>query len=213
MCDDSRLGRPSRPEPVYAVGPMNGVYPLVYQNVVTSFDNTFSVAGGANFSLFNLRAAANYRQAQEGRSMAAAAYEYRRRLILNAARKLYYQTLLLGKVVDVKVASERNARESYANIKLKFDAGLAMRLDELMAEIDWKGKIPELAEARRDYELALMNLKSLAGIDSGEKVELTESLDTYPELPADESLDQALAARPDYRRDPCRLLPPIPPML
>ncbi|HUW39932.1 MAG TPA: hypothetical protein VMV90_02910 [Rectinemataceae bacterium] len=91
MCDDSRLGRPSRPEPVYAVGPMNGVYPLVYQNVVTSFDNTFSVAGGANFSLFDLQAAANYRQAQEGQRATATAYEYRRRLILNAARKLHYR--------------------------------------------------------------------------------------------------------------------------
>ena len=149
----------SQPQPVYAVGPVNGVYPLVYQNVVTSFDNTYSIAGGVNFSLFNLQAAANYLQAREGRRATATAYDYRREAILNAARKLYYQTLLLGKVVDVKKASERNARESYENIKLKLDAGLATRLDELMAEVDWKGKIPELAEARRDYELALMNLK------------------------------------------------------
>ncbi len=189
----------NQPSAAYASGQlMDGVYPLIYESGKSDYDNTFSIAGGVSLSLFNLQALENYHQAEEGQRATATAYEYQRRVVLNAAEKLYYQTLLLGEVVKVKEAAERIARENYENIKIKFEAGAATQLDALMAEVDWKSKIPELAEARRDYSLVLVNLRSLAGIDAGEEVELTENIDKFPEPPADVSLGEALAARPDY---------------
>ena len=189
----------TQPEAIYAVGPVNGIYPFVYQDVVTSYDNTFSIAGGVSLPVFAPQSVTAYRQAEEGLHLRQSAYEYQRRVIVNAASKLYYQTLLLEEVVKVKEASERSAHENYQNIEAKFEAGVATELDKLMAEVDWKSKTPELAEAQRNFSLALMNLKSLAGIGADEDVGLTEGLDKYPELPAELGLDDALASRLDYK--------------
>ena len=175
-----------------------GIYPVTYTEVVTSFKNELDLAGGVNFSIYDEAARTRYRQAQAGLEAQKMGYDYRRVALLNAAKKLYYQTLLAGEVVKVRESSEKIAREAYDDAEAKYKAGLTTDLDALMAEVAWKSKAPETAESKKNWNTALLNLKQLAAMPSDEELSLTESPEVYPERPAAISLEEALAGRLDY---------------
>ncbi len=177
---------------------MPGVYPITYTNQVASYDNQWDVGGAVNFSIFDGSSWARYRQASEGVNARKAAYDYQLKAVMNGARKLYYQTLLLNEVVKVKESSEKIAQDNYNDAQVKFKVGLSTELDALMAEVAWKGKVPETAEARRNRDIALLGFKQLAGIPAEEDVSLTESMEKYPDTPADVRFADVLSARSDY---------------
>jgi len=118
--------------------------------------------------------------------------------VMNGAKKLYYQLLLLNEVVKVKEASEKMAQDNYNDAQAKFTVGLSTELDALMAEVAWKGKVPETAEVRRNRDIALLGFKQLAGIPAEEDVSLTESMETYPDMPGEIRLADVLSTRSDY---------------
>ena len=62
----------------------------------------------------------------------------------------------------------------------------------------WKNAVPDTAKARRDYDLVLNNLKTMAGIPVLDDLSLEVSMDDYPELPDSLDIDAVLARRPDY---------------
>jgi outer membrane protein len=175
-----------------------GVYPITYTDQVVSYENELDLAAALNFNIFDGTAWSRYRQASMGVEARRAAYDYQREAVMNGAKKLYYQTLLLNEVVKIKEASEKIAQDAYNDAQAKFKVGLTTELDALMAETAWKGKIPETAEARRNRDVAMLGFKQLAGIPDKEDVSLTESVEKFPEMPAEVSLSDALSARSDY---------------
>ncbi len=189
----------SQPMASYATdSAMPGVYPITYTDQVTSFNNELDLAAAVNFNIFDGSAWARYRQASEGVNARRTGYDYQRKAVMNAAKKLYYQTLLLNEVVKVKEATEKIAQDNYNDAEAKFKVGLTTELDALMAEVAWKGKVPETAEARRNRDIALLGFKQLAGIPSEDGVLLTESMEKYPDKPAEIRLPDVLSARSDY---------------
>jgi len=193
------LNEISQPVASYATASaMPGVYPITYTDQVVSYNNELDLAAGLNFTIFDAAAYAHYDQATEGVSARRAGYDYQRKATLNAARKLYYQALLLGEVVKVKESAEKNAHDSYSSVQARFAVGLTTELDALLAEVEWKGKSPETAEARRNRDVALLGFKQLAGIAPDQQVVLTESMETYPAAPPEPPFTDVLAARSDY---------------
>jgi outer membrane protein TolC len=180
------------------IGSSSPYFPLVSTEQIVNYKNEIDLAAGASLSIFDAGATARYRQAGAGLEARKTGYAYQRKAVLNAAKKLYYQTLLAEEVVKVKESSERIAREAYDSAEAKYRAGLSTDLDALMAEVAWKGKAPESAEARRNASTALLNFKALAGIPADEEVELSESLEAYPQRPPRVGIEEALAGRPDY---------------
>jgi outer membrane protein TolC len=177
---------------------MPGVYPIAYTDQVVSYKNEFDVAAAVNFNVFDAASLSRYKQASEGLEARRTGYEYQRKAVMNGAKKLYYQALLMNEVVKVKEASEKIAKDGYDNAEAKFKAGLTTELEALMAEVAWKGKAPETAEAKRNREIVLLNFKQLAAIPSDTEISLTESLDEYPEPPSDIRFGEVLSARSDY---------------
>jgi len=175
-----------------------GIYPLIYDDYDSNKDNEVLIALGVNQKVFDAEAIARFEQARKGRTLRSEALEATRRGVRNGAKKLYAQTQLAMSVVTVMETSERTAEETYRDIERKFRVGLAKELDMLMAEVDWKSRIPKTTEAKKNAELALMAFKNLAGIPLAEQTTLTESTDRLPELPAQPSLDSVLSSRPDY---------------
>jgi len=175
-----------------------GVYPLITRDIDVNSDNEVMMALSVSQKIIDPLSIAQFEQARKGRSISSQALELTRRGVRNGAKKLYAQTQLIISMVSVMEASERTAEETYRDIERKFRVGLAKELDMLMAEVDWKSRIPKTAEARKNAELALMALKNLAGIPLSEQVTLTEKVDVLPDLPTQPGLDGILASRPDY---------------
>lgn len=118
--------------------------------------------------------------------------------IVNVAKTLFYQTLLAEKYWQVIKESEKNAHENYDNMKLKFENGVVSEFELLQAEVRWKNSIPETAKARRNHEMALNNLKNLAGIEISEPMELEGNFEDVPPMPEKMDFDTILKRRPDY---------------
>jgi outer membrane protein TolC len=114
-------------------------------------------------------------------------------------KKAFYRTLLLKKVWEVAVSSERSAKENYENIKLKFESGTLSEFDLLQAETRWQNSIPLTTQARKNYEVAMNNLKAMVDIPLREEVILDGGLETFPPLPDSLDYNVAFQQRPDYQ--------------
>jgi outer membrane protein TolC len=122
-----------------------------------------------------------------------------RQQIYTAAKRLFYQALLLQEVLQVRRSSEEIAYDNYLDTQQRLENGLASRLELLRAEVNWKITIPITTQAQKNLDVALSNLKNLAGIDPGTELDLVGSLDSYPALPDQTEVAEVLSARPDYR--------------
>ena len=118
--------------------------------------------------------------------------------INTAAKKLFYQALLLEKVWRVNQEAEGNALDNYKNMQLKFDNGVVSEFELLQSKVRWKNAIPATAEAKRNYELVLNNLKNWAGIPVQETLELDGGFDDIPQIPEMVDIPSVLSLRPDF---------------
>ena len=185
----------TQPMPVAAP---SGGGPLIYKDIDTNYDNELTLALNVNQTVFNATSLAMYQQAKTTLAMQQKVFEATRQSILGAAKKLYAQTQLATKALSVWEASEQTAHEVYTYTEMKYKAGVMKELDFLMAEVDWKSKIPAVDDARKNAELAMIALKNLAGIPLSETVNLTEKMENIPPLPQEKTVDEILGARPDY---------------
>jgi outer membrane protein TolC len=149
-------------------------------------------------SIFNLRALAALRASKEYKNLSGAAHTEVQRLITNLARKAYFGTVLLREMLTVREASEKNNKDAYEDMEKQYEAGMARELDMLLAEVAWQQSVPAVTQARRDLENAMIQIKTLAGIELDQNVELTTPLASYPELPREISPEECYNRRSDY---------------
>jgi len=180
------------------IGP-TGLYDLVYAELPYNKKNEFSANIGAKQVLFDMTVFKALEASKKYRKMTGTIFEASRQGVLTAAKQLYYQTVLLGEVYKVQKATQQNAYETYQEILKKYDNDLASELDALQAEVNWKINIPEETKAARNRDLALSNLKLLAGLPPEEDVILVDNLLKAPELPDSAELGEVLSNRPDYQ--------------
>ena len=173
--------------------------PLVRDTVTVSSDNEFSAGVSLQQLLFDLRVFRALEASRQFISLTDTNYEVARQAVLTAAKKLYFRTILLQEVLEVRRAAEELALENFEDVQQRHDAGVVAPLDLLRAELNWKTTVPETSQANRNLEVALSNLRNIAGIEPEQPIRLEGSLTEYPPMPDFPSLAQALAERPDYR--------------
>jgi len=161
-------------------------------------DNEYSASVVVGQTLFNGTVYNAIKGANQYKKMSNFIYDASHQEIITYANKAFYQALLLRVVREVSQASEQNAYENYLDIKKAFDNGLVSEFDLLQAEVRHKDLVPQTTEAERNYKIALINLKNLAGIPVDEDISLYGGLDKYPDLPERESLATILKNRPDF---------------
>ncbi len=89
--------------------------------------------------------------------------------------------------------------DTYRIVNDRFEEGLISRNDLLMIQTRLQEARLRLSNAETGYTQALIAMNTLMGAPVDEPVEIADSIDTaLPPLPAAVSLDEALAARPDY---------------
>jgi len=161
-------------------------------------NNEFALSASISQTLFSLEVGSALRAASEYQKMTNFVYESSEQQILTMAKKLFYQTLLLEKVLEVSKSAQENAEKNYLNIKKKFENGVVSEFELLQAEVRWKDKIPQTAEAKRNMDIAMISLKNLASIDIKEDVQLSGDFEKYPTMPAEMEFQTILNKRPDY---------------
>jgi outer membrane protein TolC len=174
------------------------LYPVLYQDVVVNTDNEYSVGVAVNQALFNLKAYHALKFGEEYTALTGTIYNEKSRTIRNIAKKMYFQAVLLEEVRNVKESSLQNDRDAYLDMRKKFEAGLIMELEVLRAEVAWKTKIAEVSQAKKDLEVALINLKALAGVPLEEPLVLGDDFASVPGLPVETDSGRVIAARSDY---------------
>jgi outer membrane protein len=160
--------------------------------------NEYGLSVVLSQTLFSLNVHNAIKAAGQYQKLTDLAYDAGYQEIITFAKKGFYQTLLLESVWEVMEKSEQNAHENYLNLKDKFDHGLLSQFALLQAEVHWKDMVPRTIEAKRNYQLALINLKNLAGISVEDEITLEGFLDDYPEMPDSMGFEDVLTARPDY---------------
>lgn len=187
--------------PVYSstTADATGYYPLIWQDVTVSTENEYSLSLGLQQTLFDMQAFKAIEASEKYISLTGSVYEATRQGVITGAKKLYFQAVLLEKVYQVKKSTEQNAYETWKDTQLKFENDLASELDVLQAEVNWQMNIPETTLAMRNRDLALSNLKHMAGIDFDESPMLTDDLMMIPSAPEEVAFGNILSSRPDFQ--------------
>ena len=168
------------------------------QKFKMSFNNEYRLSATLTQPVFSFKIGNALRAASRFEKTTDFAYQAQIQAIIVASKKAFNQTLLLQKIVEVLESAEKNAEENYRNTKNRFDNGLASQLQLLQAEARWKSQIPETSQAKRNYQMALNNLKILSGRGKQEKIVASGDLEYYPALPDSMAFDVILKRRPDY---------------
>jgi outer membrane protein TolC len=173
--------------------------PLIYQDLDVNYDNEITLGVGLTQTIFDAGIISGYRQARNGEAIREQSFEAARQNVRTAAKKLYAQAQFVLTVAEIMEASEKTSAEIYQSIERKYRAGAATELDLLMAEVDWKTKIPATSDAWKNVKVVFTALHNLAGIPLSEEIILTENSSGIPETPVFPPLEKILASRPDYR--------------
>lgn len=161
-------------------------------------NNEYGLSVILSQTLFSLNVHNAIKAAKQYEKFTDFVYDASYQEIMTFAKKGFYQALLLKAVWEVTEKSQQNAEENYNNIKDKFDHGLVSQFALLQAEVHWKDMIPKAMEAERNYQLALISLKNIAGIPVDAEITLEDNLDDYPDMPGKLDFETILKRRPDY---------------
>jgi outer membrane protein len=168
------------------------------QKFQISYWNEFGFNLGISQTLFSFDVGQALKAANQYQKLTDYVYDAQHQAVISFAKTAFYQTLLLKKVWEVVQESEENARENYEIMKKKYDNGVISKLQLLQAEVRWENIKPETIKAKRNYGLALNNLKNFAGISTEEEITLEGNLDAFPSMPEAEPLERILEQRPDF---------------
>jgi outer membrane protein TolC len=166
---------------------------------IPGYDNQLRIDTTLDQILFDMRVMYAIQAARSLNQYSQDQYEAVRQSVITDVKKTFYQVLLLNEVYEVARDSETSAEDNFKNIKLRFESGTVSEFDLLQAEVNWQNTIPDRIKARRNFEVALNNLKTLVGLSLEEQIKLVGSLEEYPEIPEEVGFSQLLAQRPDLR--------------
>jgi outer membrane protein TolC len=122
--------------------------------------------------------------------------------MVNAVRKAYYAVLLSKDVLNVYRQSYDNAMLTYNNIKHKYAQGTVAEFDLIRADVTAKNIKPNIIQAQNGYNIAVLSLKALMGIDMDQEITVDSSLLDYEESLYAEILnvDKSLDANSDLKK-------------
>lgn len=121
--------------------------------------------------------------------------------VARSVKQVYYSVLLAKAMTAVQKESLDLARQHLATIEAQYKQGIASDLALLRQQVEVSNTQPALTQAQNLYEIGLVELKNLIGLDPETEVDLTDGFSCGQRAPGDinELYKAGLAARPDYR--------------
>ena len=168
------------------------------EKIKATYDNKFEFNTRLEQTLFSTQVGNAITAAKQYEKMTEKIYASGHLQIIVGSKKIFYQSLLLKKIYEVNKKSEENAHANYEMTKTKFETGTVSELHLYQAEVNWRNNIPEVTKAKKNYQLALNNIKEMAGIKLDKKIELLGDFKNHPAVPEVPQLKDVLKLRPDY---------------
>lgn len=121
--------------------------------------------------------------------------------VARSVKQVYYSVLLAKAMTGVQKESLDLARQHLATIEAQYKQGMASDLALLRQQVEVSNTQPALTQAQNLYEIGLVELKNLIGLDPETEIDLTDGFSCGQRAPGDitELYKAGLAARPDYR--------------
>lgn len=121
--------------------------------------------------------------------------------VARSVKQVYYSVLLAKAMTAVQKESLDLARQHLATIEAQYKQGIASDLALLRQQVEVSNTQPALTQAQNLYEIGLVELKNLIGLDPETEIDLTDGFSCGQRAPGDinELYKAGLAARPDYR--------------
>ena len=121
--------------------------------------------------------------------------------VARSVKQVYYSVLLARAMAGVQKESLDLARQHLATIEAQYKQGIASDLAMLRQKVEVSNTEPALTQAQNLYEIGLVELKNLIGLDPEAEIDLTDGFNCGRRVPGEIGglYAAALAARPDYR--------------
>ncbi len=121
--------------------------------------------------------------------------------VKKAVTQFYYSVLLSKAMADIQKETLELSKQHLATIEAQYKQGLASDLAVLRQQVEVSNNEPSVMQNLNYYEVGLLALKNLLGLDPDTELTLSDSMGCAAgEAPALETLyKRAMAARPEYR--------------
>lgn len=144
------------------------------------------------------RLTAGYRSAKYNLKSTQESVRQSEHITVFNTKAAFYGCLLTREFVGVAEQAVKDAEDLHKNVKSQYEVGLASRFDLLRSEVRVVNFKPQLIQARNNFEVMKLNLKTLLGMDIAIPIELKGNLSYEPIEPDPEkSLGIALQNRPE----------------
>ncbi|MDA8079883.1 MAG: TolC family protein [Nitrospiraceae bacterium] len=127
-------------------------------------------------------------------------YAFNRQELAYNITSVVYKIAQLEKLLEAAEASKKQLEKHKRNVELFLEAGTVPRVELLKTEVEFARTQEHVLRVSNSLESAFELLKTLMGLDDKSKITVVQEAplnDPYPSL--EESLDMALARRPDYQ--------------
>jgi outer membrane protein len=121
--------------------------------------------------------------------------------VIYGTKQYFFTAILARDNVSVFRDAVKTAEENFKVVKSQYDQGLVSEYDKLSAEVDLANLRPQLVQAQNNAETMLSNLRYFIGYEGFDTINLDfqfHILDTIPTPGFQESIQKAMANRPDY---------------
>jgi outer membrane protein TolC/DNA-binding transcriptional regulator YbjK len=121
--------------------------------------------------------------------------------VARSVKQIYYSVLLANAIAATQKESLDLARHHLSTIEAQYKQGIASVLAVLRQKVEVSNTEPSLTQAQNLYEIGLVELKNLLGLDPEAEINLTDSFNCGQFGPGElaDLYKTALAARPEYR--------------
>ncbi len=110
----------------------------------------------------------------------------------------FYGCLLAQEFVKVAEQAVKDAEDLHKNVKSQYEVGLASQFDLLRSEVRVVNLKPQLIQAKNNFEVMKLNLKTLLGMDLSTPIEIQGNLSYEPIEPdTEKSIGLAIQNRPE----------------
>lgn len=141
------------------------------------------------------------KKAENARRNTARALVAKEQALILDVDSAYYSLLSAEMRLDIRKKAEEQAKDTARIVTLKYDAGLASKVEVISAELQLQRAISETLSAEGDLELAALALKQVLGLSLDEKVTTLGAqelmVEGREEINFDKDLDKVLKNRPE----------------
>ncbi len=157
-----------------------GIDPLTGRMISESLGrDRFSITGSVRQPLFTgFRNYSNYRRSRDNLKLQQTNYRAEKNELIFKVKEAYYRALLTKDLLELNREVSRQIEEHVLQTEIRYENGLASRLELLRARVELDNQRPDLTEANNRYRQTRSALKALLGIDMNKTIELKDTFDT-----------------------------------